>query len=65
MAFSVQGNQDPTAMPAEVDSAKSERIVVLPPTGIGEIVVYISLAVGVLAILIVGVIFIKKKVLKK
>ena len=66
MAFSVQGNQDPTEeVPLEVDSAKSEEIVILPPFGIGDIVVYVAIAMGVLVILTTGIIFIKKKVLKK
>lgn len=64
MAFSVQGNQDPTAMPEEADSAKAERVVVLPPTGTGEIVVYITLSIVALGLITVGIIFIKKKVLK-
>lgn len=66
MAYSIQGNQDPTAEePTEVDSVKSEEVIVIPPTGIGEIVTYIALAIGVLVILTTGIIFIKKKVLKK
>ena len=66
MAYSIQGNQDPTAEePAEVDSIRAEEVIVIPPTGIGEIVVYITVAVLTLAILIVGIIFVKKKVLKK
>ena len=66
MAFSIQGNQDPTAEePAEVDSVKSEEVIVIPPTGIGEIVVYIAVSIAALAILVGGIIFIKKKVLKK
>lgn len=65
MAFSVQGNQDPTATPAEVDSAKSEQVLVLPPFGIGNMIVYITIAIVTLAILSGGIILIKKKVLKK
>ncbi len=65
MAFSVQGNQDPTANPTEIDSAQAERVVILPPFGVGEIILYVTVAIAGLAILIVGIIFIKKKVLKK
>lgn len=65
MAYSIQGNQDPTETPAEVDSVKSERVTILPPFGIGNIVVYIAIAVSVLVILAGGIIFIKKKVLNK
>lgn len=65
MAYSIQGNQDPTATPAEVDSVKSERVTILPPFGIGNIVVYIAIAVSVLVILAGGIILIKKKVLNK
>lgn len=65
MAFSIQGNQDPTKAPAEVDSAKSEQVLVLPPFGIGNMIVYITIAIVTLAILSGGIILIKKKVLKK
>ncbi len=64
MAYSIQANQDPKAEnPAEVDTSKAEHIIVIPPTGVGEIVVYIALSIAVLAVIIVGIIFIKKKVL--
>ena len=65
MAYSIQGNQDPTKTPEEVDSIKSERVTILPPFGIGNIVVYIAIAVSILVILVGGIIFIKKKVLNK
>lgn len=70
MAYSIQGNQDPTADASEegkleVDSAKSERVTILPPFGIGNTVVYIAIAVSVLVILTGGIILIKKKVLNK
>ena len=66
MAYSIQGNQDPTAdEPSEVDSARPEEVTVLPPTGIGEIVVYVTVAIATLGVLIVGIIVIKRKVLKK
>ncbi len=66
MAYSIQGNQNPTAEePSEVDSVKAEEVIVIPPTGIGEIVVYITLSIVALGVITVGIIFIKKKVLKK
>ncbi|MCI9039203.1 MAG: hypothetical protein HFJ29_04965 [Clostridia bacterium] len=65
MAFSIQGNQDPTELPKEVDAVKSERVTILPPFGSGNTIVYIAIAATVLVILTVGIIFIKKKVLSK
>lgn len=66
MAYSIQGNQDPAAEePSEVDSVRAEEVIVIPPTGIGEIVVYITVAIAALAILIGGIILIKKKAIKK
>lgn len=70
MAYSIQGNQDPTADASkegnfEVDAVKSERVTILPPFGSENIVVYIAIAASVLVILAGGIILIKKKVLKK
>lgn len=65
MAFSIQGNQNPASNPAEVDACKSEKVVILPPFGIGEIILYTTISVLVLVTLTGGIIFIKKKVLKK
>ncbi|MCI9246150.1 MAG: hypothetical protein HFJ30_03325 [Clostridia bacterium] len=70
MAYSIQGNQDPTADASEegkfeVDAVKSERVTILPPFGIGNTVVYIAIAVSVLVILAGGIILIKRKVLNK
>lgn len=64
MAYSVQGNQNPQEQPKEVDSSIAEQVKILPPFGIGDIVVYIILTIGVLTILTTGIIIIKKKVLK-
>lgn len=64
MAYSVQGNQNPTQQPQEIDSSEAEEVLILPPTGIGEIITYIALSIGILAIVITGAIFIKKIVLK-
>lgn len=64
-AYSVVGNQDPTVEPTEVDTDRAEIVKILPPYGNGGIY-YIIGAITILssAILITGIIFIKKKVLK-
>lgn len=64
-AFSVVGNQKPTNEPTEVDSDRAEVVRILPPYGNGGIN-YIIATIVILssAILISGIIFIKKKVLK-
>lgn len=62
MAYSVVGNQDPSAQDAsEVDSNVAERIVILPP--FGEVRIYYILAGVVAMILIGGIILIRRKVL--
>lgn len=63
MAYSIVGNQNPMEDPAEVDSSKAERVVILPPTGS----TYLYLGLGAIAIIILigGIVIIKKKVLKK
>ncbi len=63
MAYSIVGNQDPTTSPAEVDSGKAEQVVILPP--FGRTYLYIGITLGVIALLTVGIILIKKKVLGK
>ena len=63
MAFSVVGNQDPSEEPAEVDANVAEKVVILPP--FGEVRIYYIVGALVAAILIVGIVLIKKKVLKK
>ena len=63
MAFSVVGNQDPTSeTPSEVDANVAEKVVILPP--FGEVRIYYIVGALVAAILIVGIVLIKKKVLK-
>ena len=64
--YSVVGNQDPTKEPQELDSDKAEVVKILPPFGdtaryitIGAIII-VAIAVGV-----IGIIFIKKKILIK
>ena len=63
MAFSIVGNQDPTAnTPSEIDASIAEKILILPPFGSGNIVYYIlGAVVGI--ILIGGITLIIKKVL--
>ncbi len=63
MAYSIVGNQKPNEAPAEVDSAKAEKIIILPP--FGQTYLYLGVGVAVFALLSVGIIIIKKKVLKK
>lgn len=64
MAYSVAGNQDPTQIPSEVDAAKAERVMILPPFG-SATYVYVIIAFAVAAILVVGIVLIKKKVIGK
>ncbi len=64
MAFSTVGNQNPLEAPTEIDTAKSERIVILPPFGNGNFYIIISVAIAAVALLAVGIIVIKKFVLK-
>ncbi len=64
--YSVGGNQDPSQEPQEMDSDRSETVRILPP--FGETGIYYIIAITIIAavgIIIVGVIFIKKKVLKR
>ena len=64
--YSVAGNQDPSEEPQEIDSDRSEIVRILPPfgeTGIYYIIAVISAIVVI--ILIGGIIFIKRKVLKR
>ena len=63
MAYSVVGNQDPTLEePTEVDSNIAERIIILTP--FGQVRIYYIVGILVAAILIGGIILIRKKVLK-
>lgn len=65
MAYSVVGNQNPNGNITEVDADRAEIVKILPPFGNGGIS-YIIAGITLLAsaILITGIIFIKKKVLK-
>lgn len=64
MAYSVVGNQDPTASKAaEVDTSLAERVVILPP--FGDTHIFYILGAVIAIILIGGIVFIIKKVLKK
>lgn len=65
MAYSVVGNQNPNGDITEVDADRAEIVKILPPfgnAGIPYIIAGITLLASV--ILITGIIFIKKKVLK-
>lgn len=64
-ALSVSGNQNPTEEPTEVDTDRAEVVKIMPPYGTTA-APYIIAATIILssAILIAGIIFIKKKVLK-
>ena len=64
MAYSVVGNQDPLFEQAsEVDSSIAERIVILTP--FGEVRIYYIVGFIIAALLIVGVVLIRKFVLKR
>lgn len=64
MAYSVVGNQNPTATEAsEVDASVAEKVIILPPFGDMHILYILIGVVGI--ILIGGIAFIIKKVLKK
>ena len=64
-AYSVVGNQDPTLDVTEVDSNVSEIVKILPPFGNAGTYYMIGIAILLASsILVVGIIFIKKKVLK-
>lgn len=64
-AYSVVGNQDPTAEPQEIDTDRAEIVQILPPYGNGGINYIIAITVMISSVvLLVGIIFIKKKVLK-
>lgn len=63
MAFSIVGNQNPTEAPTEIDSAKAENVLILPP--FGNTYLYFGLGIVIVALIVGAVIFIKKKVLVK
>ena len=64
MAYSVVGNQDPLFTTAsEVDSSYAERITILNP--FGEVRIYYIIGFTVAALLIVGIVLIRKFVLKR
>lgn len=65
MAFSIQGNQNPTKDIAEIDASRAENVAILPPFGILDICLYAGIGIIVAALIAAGIIGIKKKVLKK
>lgn len=64
MKTSIVGNFNPANDPVENDEAKAENVAVMPPFGIGQVFYYI-LTIVIAGMLVVGIIFIKKKVLVK
>ncbi len=64
METSIVGNFNPANDPVENDEAKAEDVTVMPPFGIGQVFYYI-LTIVIAGMLVVGIIFIKKKVLVK
>ena len=64
MEFSVVGNQQPNIDPTEIDAAKAEEVIVMGPFGTRAPTLYAVLGISICAILITGVVIIKKKVLK-
>ena len=65
MQFSVVGNQDPSSYPKEVDTDTAQIVKILPP--FGETLNIIAIVITIVfatAILVVGIILIKKKILK-
>lgn len=66
MEYSVVGNQDPEKAPQELDSDIAEVVRILPPFGnAGIYYIIATITLVVIGMVIVGIIFIKKKVLKK
>ena len=63
MAYSVVGNQDPTADAQEVDASVAEKVIILPPFGASPIYYILGITIGL--ILIGGITLIIRKVLKK
>lgn len=57
------GNQDPEINPTEQDASASENISIIPPYG--RPYLYFGLGIGIVGMLIVAIILIKKKVLIK
>jgi hypothetical protein len=64
--YSVVGNQNPAEDPQEIDTDRAEIVRILPPFGDAGIYYIIAgIIIVAVAIIIGGVIFIKKKILKK
>lgn len=64
METSIVGNFNPANDPVENDEAKAEDVAVMTPFGIGQVFYYV-LTIVIAGMLVVGIIFIKKKVLVK
>lgn len=66
MEYSVVGNQDPEANPQELDSDIAEVVRILPPFGNAlNYTLLATIAIAAISIITGGIIFIKKKVLRK
>lgn len=63
MAYSVVGNQDPTAEPAEIDADDAQTVTILPPFGQKNI--YYVLGAAIAVILIAGVVVTIRVIKKK
>ena len=64
--YSVVGNQDPSKLPQELDSDKAEVIKILPPFGNIQNYIAIGLIIsGTLGLVILAIIFIRKRVINK
>ncbi|MBP3255370.1 MAG: hypothetical protein J6M60_02635 [Clostridia bacterium] len=63
--FSVAGNQNPSEDPQEMDSDESETVRILPPFGETSMYLLISIiAIISIGIIVIAIVFIKKKILK-
>ena len=66
MEYSVVGNQNPTEKPQELDSDIAEVVRILPPFGnAGRYIIITLISLIALGIVTLGIIFIKKKIIKK
>ena len=65
MEYSIVGNQNPQEDPQEMDSDMAENVRILPPFGENSMYVIISIvSIISIGIIVVAIIFIKKKIIK-
>lgn len=63
--YSVVGNQNPAEDPQEIDTDRAEIVRILPPFGdAGIYYIIAAIVIATVGIIVIGVIFIKKKILK-